>query len=101
MVELLLFWLTSPPVGAILSSGAENNVYDKELDESRTGIIYTEDCSCIIQYMQMKWPWSRIFVMGHSTDSPMRWGSNVIYSGEGIPLGFSVKCLLMIGLFLF
>lgn len=34
MVELLLFWLTSPPVEAILSSGAENHVYDKKLDES-------------------------------------------------------------------
>lgn len=34
MVELLLFWLTSPPIGAILSSGAENRVCDKELDES-------------------------------------------------------------------
>jgi len=45
MVELLLFWLTSPPVGAILSTGAENCVYDKKLDESRTGIIYTGSLS--------------------------------------------------------
>lgn len=64
MVELLLFWLTSPPVEAILSSGAENHVYDKRLDESRTAIIYTEDCSCIIQDMQMKWPWDKDFCNG-------------------------------------
>lgn len=70
MVELLLFRLTSPPVGAILSSGAENHVYDKELDESRTGIIYTGDCSCIMQYMQMKCRGRRISVIG--VQSPLR-----------------------------
>lgn len=66
MVKLLLFWLTSPPVGAILSSDAENHVCDKKLDESRTGIIYTEDYSFIIQDMQMKWPWDKISCNGTS-----------------------------------
>lgn len=61
MAELLLFWLTSLPVGAILSIGAESHVYDKKSDESWTGIIYREDHSFIIQDMQMKWPWEKDF----------------------------------------
>lgn len=34
MAELLLFWLTSLPVGAVLSIGAQSHVYDKKSDES-------------------------------------------------------------------
>lgn len=72
LVELLLFWLTSLPVGAFLSSGAENHVCDKKLDESRTGIIYTENANA--GYANEMGHGTRIFVVGLSTDSDVRPG---------------------------